>query len=360
MNPNFLFKVLRALITNKFDMYFLIVSISIIHFSHTAVATETPSKPLTPTIGFSRSSSTTNASQIQLPMSAAALQTSSDTDRACILGDSECSWTGITTTLAGPTIPLHFDSECLLWDHSCSGNRTLALEEFFGGPDLPDDGTTAPTVLLVLENLCFVNISDDCTGLEPADILSEFEVVKTWMRSPQCQSSSSEAAVLRGDVPATIDEYTTCCWICYISAENVDVYYWPEPGSDTSCLGTIGNVTIPPLGGAITNSDGVYWGCTATNGSLVKTAISTQIGPITFKESLFNPWSSDPCDSYPSTSATLGTHALTARGLSAHFQARGNSLILPPNVTDSNGQRVSTVVTEGFTLSVVNTLLQVT
>jgi len=42
-----------------------------------------------------------------------------------------CTASGVPIITISPQ-SLHLNDECLLWDDSCSRNRTLALEEFFG------------------------------------------------------------------------------------------------------------------------------------------------------------------------------------------------------------------------------------
>ena len=277
-----------------------------------------------------------------------------DTLGDCLIGDPHCTWTGVTKTYAGATASLLLSDECLLWEADCSGNKTAALVDFFGDPDSEREAT----IMLLQENACFVFPSYNCTGLEPDATLSQFPVIKNWMRSPACISSNIEWASVVGQETYLDPSYPElpCCSTCFISAENVDVYYWPEPGSDTSCLSIIGNVTNPPLYGATTASDGVYWGCTGLDGSFVTTATITIFGPgLTVKESLINPWSSLPCGSHIPTSTypsllSLKDKGISASGSSPRMYARGHTLVPPVNTTDSNGLPVSTVVTAGYTL----------
>lgn len=57
--------------------------------------------------------------------------------------------------------------------------------------------------------------------------------------------------------------YTTCCGGCDFGADKVDVYYWPDPLADTSCLSIIGSQISDVADGATTDSMGsLYWGCT--------------------------------------------------------------------------------------------------
>ena len=97
-----------------------------------------------------------------------------------------CTYTGVTTTVVGPDEPLHLKDECLLWNSSCAGNRTLAINEFFNG-----------TIWWLQENECFVYPENPlCSKLVSQDTMSAFAVIKNWMRSPQCLSVSSEYSLI--------------------------------------------------------------------------------------------------------------------------------------------------------------------
>ena len=276
-------------------------------------------------------------------------------DGVCYLGNQDCTYTGMTTTVVGPEQPLHLSDECLLWNASCTGNKTLALKEFFGG-----------TLAFLQENECFVfphNASLDCSKYVSQDVISEFAVIKDWMRSPQCLSSSSEYQLMQGLTPYTSMLGNTCCDFCYIDAQSVDIYYWPDPDANTSCLSIIGSSVNPPLYGAtrgvttpeyaLTGSTITYWGCTAqgkfSGPSYITTAQLTSIGPITFKEPLVDPWLAPPCIEKTSAFPSLSI-SVEARGLHASIHARGHSLVLPPNITQNDGLPASTVVMGDFTL----------
>ena len=268
------------------------------------------------------------------------------------LGDQNCTNIGVTTTVLEPGPPLHLKDECLLWNASCTGNRTLALDEFF-----------ERTLAFLQENECFVHHENpSCSKLVSPDTMSEFAVIKTWMRSPQCLSSSSEHQVIQGGTPMPYTLGTTCCDICQISAQNVDIYYWPDPNANTSCLSIVGSGVNPPLYGATSvitmpvspfNTTITYWGCTAQDPSsglsYITTALLTSRGSITFKEPLLNPWSVPPCVETASALPGLST-SIESRTLYPSIHARGHSLVLPPNITQNDGQPASTVVMGGFTL----------
>ena len=129
----------------------------------------------------------------------------------------------------------------------------------------------------------------------------------------------------------------TCCSICYISAENVDVYYWPEPNANTECLDIVGTDINPPLFGARTDSRGTYWGCTTVGhlsiSSFMTTATLTSIGPVSFKKFLVNPWSTQNCVVEVGDSQFSGLPSIAAHGTFAQINPRGHSLIVPSNKT---------------------------
>lgn len=273
----------------------------------------------------------------------------------CYLGNQDCTYTGMTTTIVGPDQPLHLSDECLLWNSSCTGNKTLALDEFFDG-----------TLAFLQENECFTdphNASLDCSKYVSQDLMSEFAVIKDWMRSPQCLSSSSEHQLMQGQTPLSYMLGDSCCDFCNIAALNVDVYYWPDPDANTSCLSIVGSGVNPLLYGAtsgvttpeyaVTGSTITYWGCTvqdpSSGYSYMTTAYLTSIDSLTFKELIVNPWSAPPCVEKASTFSNPSI-SIEARGLHASIHARGHSLILPPNVTQNGGLPASTVVMGGFTL----------
>lgn len=273
----------------------------------------------------------------------------------CYLGQQDCTYTGMTRTVVGPDKPLHLSEECLLWNNSCTGNKTLALEEFF----------SVGTLNWLEENECFVkpeNASLDCSKYVAQNVLSEFAVIKDWMRSPQCLSSNSEFQLMQGQTPLPHSFGQSCCNYCEISGQNVDVYYWPDADADTSCLSIVGSSVNPPLYGAtrsVTTPDPLetstitYWGCNVEDSfsgqSYMTTALLTSIGDVTFKQALVNPWSAPSCIEKASALPS-STISVEARRFHASIHARGHSLVLPPNVTQMDGLLITTAVMEGFTL----------
>ena len=298
-----------------------------------------------------------------------------------------------------------FKDQCLLWDSSCSGNRTLAIEEFFNntieplignqcfsqfdaGVQAGDPGLSIPYVvggsgLVQLDNI----IPSDCKDYNPSERISEWQDIKSWMRSPGCVSAQDEWKEAGGKV--TPDNSTgvkeSCCQGCVVGAQNVDIYYWPEPDVDTSCLSIVGNSVNPLTYGATTSANTTYWACSpkapatsvfpedlayassgryyASSGSftsvypIITTAQIETIGSLTVKVSLLNPWSSSPCienDPAPQGSnSSVGLHVRHA------IQARNHTLLNPSSITKESGSSVSTVVVGNFTLSVPTHTLSV-
>lgn len=319
----------------------------------------------------------------------------------CAINDNYCSFEGNNRTTDLTTKVL--DDQCLLWDTSCSGNRTLAIDEFFN-----------TTQGLLFDNLCFsqfssgvpsgetdisipeeqvgsslVEINDvipsDCKKYNPPERLSEWQDIKSWMRSSGCVSAQNEWIKGGGQGAYNFSSQVTpsCCGFCDVGAENVDLYYWPEPGANTSCLSIVGASVNPIAYGATTglvgdSESGTYWACSAkipatstytyagANSAnsetitsvypTITTATITTIGSLAVKVSLINPWSPSPCietDTFPRVSnGSNGLNISTEIHVRHAVQARGRTLLIPSSITQENGTPVSTVVLGKFTLLV--------
>ena len=302
----------------------------------------------------------------------------------CAIGDNYCSFEG--NDRIGNFRTKTFNDQCLLWDTACSGNRTLAIEDFFNN-----------TLVLLSQTECFSEFSSgdppgsrgirvlpsDCEKFNTPERLSEWQKVKNWMRSPDCVSAQNERKKIGGKVvsdipapliPSEVGVPPSCCGVCEVGAANVDLYYWPEPDVDTSCLDIIGT-TVNPVGyGATTTArfDGdtsspnlTFWACPAENPitlyalgtsdvhSIVTTASLSLIGSLEVKVPCFNPWASSPCiktDTTPPSSN--GSNSSAELHASHGIQPREHSLIIPSSITKENGSPVSTAVLGNFTLLV--------
>ena len=178
--------------------------------------------------------------------------------------------------------------ECVLWDDTCKGNKTLAADKFFGV------GGYNGTMFALIGDSCFDDVDSVATGtnctsalLDPASP-SLSSAAKSYMRQSQCASDYSS-------VQTGFHNFPDCCGQCWIYGPNVDVYYWPEPDADSSCLDLIGSSVIPENEGAQTDADGVvYWAATTNPYDIyiptVTTARIITINGVLVKEALANPW----------------------------------------------------------------------
>lgn len=167
-----------------------------------------------------------------------------------------------------------YEDECLLWDNSCKGNKSEALNSFFNN--------TGAMFHLVHNAHCIWNhYGDFCyPWLPPGTVMPK---LLGWMRDSQCIADFNEWHDQHPDAPpwvystrqyngwdySTIDfssQATTtasigCCGRCTVAGGNVDVYYWPAPTAKTDCLATVGSVIQDPMSGnRITDSRGYpYW-----------------------------------------------------------------------------------------------------
>ena len=314
----------------------------------------------------------------------------------CAIGDDFCTLKESNGTIIKATAT-NFSDQCLLWDPSCTGNRTLAIQKFFGiafadaeldGDDLDGNGK-------LIDNACFLQNSvanqSDCDRYNPPERLSDFGKIKNWMRSQQCVAAADEWMAMTGSswdivfggkhmgdlgiIAQSADSddnpdsnSPSCCGTCNVFAQNVDLYYWLEPDANLSCLSIIGKSSNLPLEyGATTSIDygstQLYWGCNATSSGTIEgepgvsttrtyvltTAEITTIGSLSVKVSSISPWSSSPClegdaGSQPSN------QSIKVHDKRASIYAREHSLFVPSSVTQADGLPVSTLVSGNFTL----------
>ena len=231
-----------------------------------------------------------------------------DPDRAM---NSSGPQTTANATSLYPDSYFNVSEECVLWDDTCHGDKQNAASIFFG-----------KTLAALLQNECFTVIDSaedvfvglnhlldeepapydpaQCpggtSGLPPATS-SLWSTMKSWMREPACASSSLEYSLAVSQPPAQ-DVTHGCCGPCAIGGPNVDVYYWPSPEANTSCLNIIGTSVNPPTEGATTADGYTYWGYTPTDANIytqvVTTMVYTSINGVYFKMPMSNPWESKP------------------------------------------------------------------
>ena len=301
----------------------------------------------------------------------------------CSVKELYCSPKGNNRTV-GKANATSIDDPCLLWDPSCSGNRTSAIDTFFD-PTFQQD---------LLSNRCFVvagsvnlaNVSK-CDRYNPPDRMSEFQKMKNWMRSQQCASAatewaahyesgldpSSEEAILNEPdrYHIALGANPSCCGPCETNVKNADIYYWPEPDANTSCLSIIGDNVRPIDFGATretsstgtTTSTDIYWDCepkpstyynslqseSVTDTYPIRTAMITNIGSLSVKVYLADPWSPSPCTESDVMSQGSNKSA-QIRDRHVPMHARGHTLIIPSSVTLTDNLPVTTMVSGNFTL----------
>lgn len=286
----------------------------------------------------------------------------------CAIYDDFCSFKASNGTIREATAT-NLSDQCLLWDDSCSGNKTAAIEKFFDTA-FRDQHAELPSICRSLKcNSCFQQRfvdQSDCDTYNHPERLSELRKIKDWMRSPQCVSAADEWIAKTGyswgyyfgmmnqSKAEFIKEYgnsssvnlPSCCGSCLIYPASVDLFYWPEPDSDTSCLSIIGDTVRPIDYGATTKFGMTYWGCTVSTMTLT-TAHITTVGSLAVKVSDFSPWSTPMCDEDKAESQSLNQSSPSSY---ASVHRRAHSLNLPTPTTQVDGLPISTVVCGGFTL----------
>ena len=284
----------------------------------------------------------------------------------CAIKEDYCSSTSDRTVGKGNATDI--DDRCLLWNPSCSGNRTLAIDMFFDTTFQHD----------LLNNTCFVQAGSvnlvngsNCDKFNPPGRMSEFQEMKNWMRSQQCVSVANgwAAKYTNGEDPDSkiavqmdpyeyhviSDSIPSCCGVCETNVQNVDIYYWPEPVVNTSCLSIVGGSVRPVDYGATTTVDNigtdttstVYWACEPnTSADPIWTAMIRTIGSLSVKVYISDPWSSSPCTE--SDVVSQGFAETYARNATLH--ARDHTLIIPSSISHNENLPVTTMVSGDFTL----------
>ena len=244
--------------------------------------------------------------------------------------------------------------ECILWNSSCTGNRTAALNEFFG-----------QTLYTLGKDECWI---DQCTD-HVQEINAILDPVKSWMRTPACRSDQVEFHGTR-PAPNTSYAYPSCCESCSFMNSDVEIYYWPDPSvhTDTSCLSIVGTDVYPVDYGATTSSKlgelGTYWGCSTSDDVIGPTvAVTAQLvdtWSMTFKSYLTNPYIDTRCG-HTALPASLmippDPHDNLAYKMSTLYAAIAQSETedaspSPPMITPRALAPARTLVSNGFTLYV--------
>ena len=179
------------------------------------------------------------------------------------------------------------------------------------------------------------------------------------IRSNSLTAASTKSSNIGFCPQDTIDDQ-----LCGLIAGGVDIYFWPDPSRDTSCLSIVGNATNPPMQDASTSTiyggwnnsmyTTVYWGCTARDStagaSYITTAVLDITGSLSAKHYLFNPWSSQPCSAEAIRSTSPISQPHRARGANIPAHVRRHPLEAPSGITQKSGLFGATVTSGNFTL----------
>ena len=250
----------------------------------------------------------------------------------CLIQDPYCSLTGNDHAYDG------LKDQCVLWDNSCTGDKTLAAARFFSSSSL---------AIPLFANPCFKDLSPECTSSNPPGRISVFSQAKDWARSPSCLSVQHEMfPCLQVYAGQRQDELLnqTCCGNCKIEVDKVDVYYWPEPNADTSCQSIVGSELSRVDAGATTAEHGdVYWGCTSilpydsfissTPTTTFTTAYLATIASLEFKSYLNNPYDETPCGNASTSSLPYMNQTGDVVSKPASLDARSHSLVARDGVS---------------------------
>ena len=267
-------------------------------------------------------------------------------DGVCIwanfgLPDIGCTGSNIHTTIDALASVPPLGDQCVLWNSFCSGNKSLAIEQFFN--------YTKPALPF---NSCFVDPTQErCIKYEGADRIAEFEAIANWMRTPECWNDLLDYDRRHGLQPPNMTSMNYCCETCHLHAENVDIFYWPEPEVDTSCMSIVGEKALPiDYGGTTNQYGGVYWGCITSDIrhgiQSITTATITTMGSLSIKQTIIDPWGPQPCP----TEVDLPFVSSMSSGSRPSLLARAHSLVAPSSITSNGGLPLTTVVLDGFTL----------
>lgn len=313
-------------------------------------------------IGTPQADATSSSRQSVLPAVTAvsvSANTSSTTTNTCQGQNESCTSSEPAAVRSGH---LSFKDQslyeqCMLWDDSCSGNITKAENMFFG--KTMEEARSC----LYLLNTNETRNNHYCNLLGSNENITK---LRKWMRTPQCLSKLvSYQHAHPNYFRDSIDNWPTCCGTCHAIGTTVDIFYWPDPDADYSCLSIIENSASPFDMGATSSSTWSvgtmlfstfvppYWGCTARTPkegtSFITTARVLTKGATTFKVAYANPW--DPPDCLGVSKQNAIPHSNhTAIRLETVYNSEDYFERTPPSPMQVNNGPVVTAVMDGYTL----------
>ena len=217
---------------------------------------------------------------------------------------------------------------CVLLDKPCAGNTSLAMDDLYKNWESLIDA--ANCVKGKTEEDC--NIRGNLGGLKYADAF------ESWMFGPECVFTSSLWAQKQPPItPVTHTGFlpimaqlppngTSCCDECsFVVNGRVDIFYWPDPDADYSCLDIIGTEVKAITDGATVESStytlvanpvstSTYWACRArhpiSGSSIITTASLVTMRGYVFKQYLKDPWNPPDCINMPQITNVSGSTSL--------------------------------------------------
>ena len=156
------------------------------------------------------------------------------------------------------------------------------------------------------------------------------------------------------DFPRSGKTNVTSCGPCTIWEFGVEIYYWPDPLADTSCLSIIGPDNVPVDHGATTDAAGeVYWGCPDPNDlqrNLTTATLVFRAKPATVDiHQGIRVQILDPAQCKSATSSTSNESIVMAASHTFLYDGRGQSSIAPILIPPGDTAPLSAVV-DGHTL----------
>ena len=246
--------------------------------------------------------------------------------------------------------------QCVLWDDACSGCVSTAENMFFN--------YTLGKVWACLGKEPAAESSGLCDAWNYGHHMTK---LTSWMRDPCCLSSSltwdkhPKSQTEPGWTPRD-----TCCGRCMVQGRNiVDIYYWPSPDADYSCLSIISNSDHAVDVGATTtirttttspssHETITFWDCTlsspdASGHSVITTAVMTTWENVTLQVPRENPWKPPKCVGVSAPIQIQDRIETLIRSQKLHT-AQNDSQTPQPSITQIDAELPVTAIIKGYTM----------
>lgn len=134
----------------------------------------------------------------------------------------------------------------------------------------------------------------------------------------------------------------------------VEVFYWPDPNADKSCLSIVEDTAYPlDMGATVGQQSETYWACTlrtpTTGESIVTTASLEVYSQTTLKVHMVNPWHPQDCFNVSIPHAVPQIRTVSPKVNKLH--QTGYAIDTQPSITRADNI-IATAVLDGYTLYV--------